>query len=47
MVLKFDDMEAQIINPNIAKILERQEKEAKERLAKFIRQLEKERGVRL
>lgn len=39
-------MEAQVINPDIAKILKKQEAEAKKKLEQFIRQLEKERGKR-
>jgi len=44
--IKFNDMEAQIINPKLNNIIKKQEAEAKKKLKEATKQLEAVRGVK-
>ena len=46
MKIKFNDMEAQIINPKLNNIIKKQEAEAKKKLKEATKQLEAVRGVK-
>ena len=44
--IKFNDMEAQIINPKLNNIIKKQEAEAKKKLKEATKQLEAVRGIK-